>query len=220
MSEPEIEGGAHPMRRWLGWLILAPLFTACATVPVGPSVMVLPGSAKTWEQFQFDDAACRRWAQQQTGTTPADASVGSGIAGAAVGTVAGAAAGAALGAVGGNPGLGAAAGAGGGLLLGTAVGASGGQASGSQVQRRYDIGYQQCMYAKGNQIPGVERSYRGSATTPPPPPPPPPGSGRTVPPPPPPAGSAVAPPPPPSAMPPPPPPSDIAPPPPPPPPTR
>ncbi|KRT73262.1 MAG: hypothetical protein XU13_C0015G0046, partial [Candidatus Rokubacteria bacterium CSP1-6] len=41
--------------------------TACATVPTGPSVMVLPGSGKNFEQFQADDAVCRQWAAQQTG---------------------------------------------------------------------------------------------------------------------------------------------------------
>jgi hypothetical protein len=32
----------------------------CATVPTGPSVMVLPGSGKNFEQFQADDGVCRR----------------------------------------------------------------------------------------------------------------------------------------------------------------
>ncbi len=39
------------------------------------------------------------------------------------------------------------------------------------VQRRYDNAYMQCMYAKGNQIPGDVRPNRGAF----PPPPPPPG---------------------------------------------
>ena len=38
------------------------------------------------------------------------------------------------------------------------------------LQRRYDIAYMQCMYARGNQIPGVSQTYTG--TVPPPPPPP------------------------------------------------
>jgi hypothetical protein len=44
------------------------------------------------------------------------------------------------------------------------------------VQGRYDIGYQQCMYAKGHQIPMAagryDRPYRSRQATPPPPPPP------------------------------------------------
>jgi hypothetical protein len=35
------------------------LVSGCATVPSGPSVMVMPGSGKTFEQFQYDDVACR-----------------------------------------------------------------------------------------------------------------------------------------------------------------
>jgi uncharacterized protein YceK len=37
-----------------------------------------------------------------------------------------------------------------------------------EAQRRYDIAYQQCMYANGNVIPGTRRVQR---TLPPPPPP-------------------------------------------------
>jgi hypothetical protein len=38
-------------------LFLLPIAVGgCATVPRGPSVKVLPGSGKTFEQFQADDA--------------------------------------------------------------------------------------------------------------------------------------------------------------------
>ena len=162
-------------RRWIGLLILVPLLGACATVPTGPSMMVLPGSGKPFEVFQSDDAICRQWAYQQTGTTPGQAASESGVTSALIGTVVGAAAGAAIGAAAGNPALGAAAGAGGGLLFGSSAGVGAAQYSGAQAQRRYDIAYQQCMYAKGNQIPGVIRGpyRRGTAEAPPPPPPPP-----------------------------------------------
>lgn len=173
-------------KRWVGVLILVPLLSACATVPTGPSVMVLPGSGKSFEQFQADDTVCRQWAHQQTGTTPGESSSGSGIASAAVGTALGAAAGAAIGAAAGNPAVGAAAGAGGGLLLGSAAGVGAAGYAGTETQRRYDMAYQQCMYAKGNQIPGVVRSsYRPSYWAPPPPPPPPPPASAPPPPPPP-----------------------------------
>jgi len=39
-----------------------------------------------------------------------------------------------------------------------------------QLQRRYDIAYQQCMYAKGNTIPSVVRRQRQAYVPPPPPP--------------------------------------------------
>jgi hypothetical protein len=38
----------------------AVLTTACAGTPTGPSVMVLPGSGKSMEQFQADDTRCRQ----------------------------------------------------------------------------------------------------------------------------------------------------------------
>ena len=146
----------------------------CATVPTGPSVMVLPAPGKPFEQFQFDDANCRRWAGQQVGLTPQETVNQNTAASAAVGTVLGAGLGAAIGAASGNPGMGAAIGAGSGLLGGTLVGADAGQVYGREAQRRYDMAYQQCMYAKGNQIPGVVQRSRRTYPAPPPPPPPPP----------------------------------------------
>lgn len=156
-------------------LIVAVLASGCATVPKGPSVMVMPGTGKTFEAFQVDDAVCRQWAAEQSGTSPGRASAQSTVSGAAIGTVVGAAAGAALGAAAGNPAIGAAAGAGAGLLGGTAVGASRAEAYGGSVQRRYDMAYTQCMYAKGNQVP-VARGARIQQPAPPPPPPPPPAA--------------------------------------------
>jgi hypothetical protein len=180
--------------RWLLMLVAVPLLGACATVPNGPSVMVLPGGGKSFEEFQVDDAACRQWASQQVGITPGQAATQSGLTSAAIGTVLGAALGAAIGAAAGNPALGAAAGAGGGLLFGGTSGLGAAQYSGTAAQVRYDHAYQQCMYAKGNQIPGVVRNAyrRPSAPSPPPPPPPanwggpPPDASGTLPPPPPP----------------------------------
>jgi hypothetical protein len=153
------------------------LLSACATVPTGPSVMVLPGNGRNFEEFQADDAACRQWALYQTGTTPNKAGTASAVTGAAVGTVVGAGLGAAIGAAAGSPATGAAVGAGAGLLGGTAVGAGNAYGASYSVQRRYDIAYMQCMYAKGNQIPasgGRQPAYTSTPAPPPPPPPPPP----------------------------------------------
>ena len=171
------------------------LMTACATVPTGPSVMAMPGGGKTFELFQADDAVCRQWAAQQTGTTTSQASTQSMLTGAAIGTALGAVAGAAIGAASGHAGTGAAVGGGVGLLGGTAVGASNAAGAQTTVQHRYDIAYTQCMYAKGNQVPmakGYQPAYTRRPLPPPPsmsapiaPPPPPPPAG---PPPPPPAG--------------------------------
>jgi hypothetical protein len=145
----------------------------CATIPAGPSVMVLPSPEKSFEQFQVEDGVCRQWAGQQIGVSPQETANQNTAAGAIIGTAMGAALGAAIGAASGNAGTGAAIGAASGLVGGTAVGANAGQASGWEAQRRYDMAYQQCMYAKGNQVPGTTQRYRRTYSGPPPPPPPP-----------------------------------------------
>jgi len=162
--------------------ILLIMITGCAaTLPSGPNVMVMPGHGKTFEEFRYDDSACREWASQQLGTTPQNAANGAAVTSAAVGTVLGAAGGAAIGAAAGNPAMGAAAGSGVGLLGGTAVGANQAAAAQWTLQHRYDNAYVQCMYAKGNQVPvsappvSPERSYMS---------PPPPPAGNPAPPPP------------------------------------
>lgn len=142
------------------------MLTGCVTMPSAPSVMVMPAPGKPFDLFVQEDNRCRGFAAQQLGMTPSQATEQSAVSGAAIGTALGAAAGAAIGAAVGSPGIGAGVGAGSGLLLGTAAGASAGQSSSWTLQRRYDIAYQQCMYAHGNQVPGFP--------LPPAPPPPPP----------------------------------------------
>ena len=157
------------MPKILCFIVLLTL-AGCATVPTGPSVMVLPAPGKPFEVFQVDDITCRQWAGQQIGISPQEAMSQSTASGAVVGTIVGAGIGAALGAAAGNTGAGAAIGAGSGLLVGTSTGASTGQYYGYEAQRRYDNAYLQCMYAKGNQVPGVQRTRRVRQTAPPPPP--------------------------------------------------
>jgi hypothetical protein len=144
-------------------------FSGCATLPTGPSVRVLPGQGKSFEQFQSEDVICRQWAGQQTGISAQEVADQSTVSGAAIGTAVGAGVGAAIGAASGHAGTGAAIGAGSGLLFGASAGADSGRYYGYEAQRRYDIAYAQCMYAKGNQIPGVV--IRRSRWIAPPPPP-------------------------------------------------
>src|SRR6058998_3695187 len=125
------------------------LMTACATVPAGPSVMVLPGNGKNFEQFQADDAVCRQWAAQQTGTTTKQAATESAVSGAAIGTVLGAAAGAAVGAAAKSPATGAAVGAGGGFFAYAPSGEIKAQRCCTWVPAGCEMTYMQCMYAKG-----------------------------------------------------------------------
>jgi len=147
------------------------MLAACATVPTGPSVAVLPAPGKPFEVFQADDAVCRQWADTQIGgTSPGQTANDNLASGAVLGTVVGAGLGAAIGAATGNVGAGAAIGGATGLLGGTAMGSNAAASSQYQMQRRYDIAYQQCMYAKGNQIPGSPPARRYYAPPPPPPP--------------------------------------------------
>jgi Glycine-zipper domain len=145
----------------------------CVTVPAGPTVMVLPGPEKTFDQFQRDGVACQQYAQHVV--APAgEAAVNNAAASAAVGTALGAAAGAIIGSATGQAGAGAAIGAGTGLLFGSASGSNGAYASSYQMQRSYDVAYMQCMYAHGNQVPGQVAVRRPAAANYPPPNYPPP----------------------------------------------
>lgn len=148
------------------------LLGACATLPTGPSVLVLPGSGRNFDQFRADDMVCRQYALEQVGGTTANQRANDSMArSAALGTAVGAVAGAAIG---GDQGAGV--GAGTGLVVGSMAGASAAESSGYGSQMRYDHAFIQCMYAKGHRVP----VHGQMATTPIPPPP----SGNPPPPPP------------------------------------
>ena len=159
------------MKRILGAAALAAL-AGCASAPTGPGVMVLPGSGKTFDHFRYDDHECRQYAGAQIGTTPEAAAADAGARSAAAGAVIGGLAGAAIGGSGSAAVGGAALGGAGGALVGTGTA----QQSARGAQHRYDMAYQQCMYAKGHKIPmarGYARTpYERRPTVPPPPPPP------------------------------------------------
>ncbi|HTT12423.1 MAG TPA: YMGG-like glycine zipper-containing protein [Burkholderiaceae bacterium] len=135
----------------------------CVEMPTGPTVAVMPAPNKPFEVFMQEDELCRGWAAHSIGQpgheAAAEAFLKSTLTGAAVGAVAGAL-------IGGDRGAGA------GAAVGTVVGAGAGtNASGytaASAQRRYDIAYQQCMYAKGN----VVSNYPHPGYYPAPPPPP------------------------------------------------
>jgi hypothetical protein len=156
-------------------LVAGVLVAGCATAPLGPRVAVMPAPGKPFEQFQREDIACRQYAEQSVGggeqriqDQAAQTTVLSTLLGAEVGA---------------------------GFGLATGAAASSGQTRhfSYDLQRRYDIAYQQCMYSRGNQLPGysyapppARTNYYQQAPAAPAatasPPPPPPG----VPPPPPP----------------------------------
>lgn len=153
-----------PVRATVAVLLLGGcVLGGCVTTPPGPTVSVLPGPGKSFERFQEEDAFCRDYARRQVAGTPeqADAQL---IRSAVIGTLLGAGLGAALGG-----GQGAGVGAAAGTLIGTGVSSGQGAWSQMSIQQRYDVAYMQCMYAKGNQVPG----YTVVAAPYPPPPPPP-----------------------------------------------
>ena len=167
-------------------LVSTLLLAACATpAPSGPSILVLPGTGKTFDQFRADDNDCRVYAYNQIGGPGAsseskDKAVNSALVGTAIGTAAGAL-------IGG--GQGAAVGAGVGLAGGAAVGSDQSASTSGSQQRRYDNAFTQCMYAKGHRVPVAGRYSDVRATSGPgntqqqaarqPPPPPPPGQPPT-----------------------------------------
>ena len=136
------------------------LLTGCVSQPIGPMVQVTPAPGKPFEVFQQDQAICQQYADQQTAGSAQQANnqqLLTGVVGAALGAGLGAA-------IGG--GRGAAIGAGSGALAGTLVGAGPAQQAQMSLQQRYVQAYAQCMYARGNQVPGYQPAY-----APPPPPP-------------------------------------------------
>jgi len=142
----------------------------CASTPVGPSIAVMPASGKPFDQFRMDNAECMEFACQQIGVHPSEVAREQVVTGAVAGAALGAASGALIGHGHEHQ---AASMAGAGMIVGSAVGANAGNLSAISLQRRYDIAYQQCMYAKGNQVPGYATPrYAPPPYYPPPPPPP------------------------------------------------
>jgi hypothetical protein len=130
-------------------LALLGVVAGCASIPNGPSVAVMPAPGKSFDEFNIDDNVCRQFAQKSIGTSASDAATDSELKSIAVGTALGAVAGV----LGGGNHSGAGSGAAIGMVGGAAMGSGAAQSSGREAQRRYDIAYEQCMYAKGNQLP-------------------------------------------------------------------
>jgi peptidoglycan hydrolase-like protein with peptidoglycan-binding domain len=119
----------------------------CVPAKMGPTVQVMPGTGKSFDAFKLDQAACEQYADSQVAGARKEANqqaVGAALLGTALG--------AGLGAAAGDAGTGAAAGA----VVGTGVAAGNAQAAGQTIQQQYDNAYSQCMYSKGDQVPGFE----------------------------------------------------------------
>lgn len=145
----------------------AALLAGCATMPSGPAIPALPGTGKSVDAFQQDQAACQQYAQAVLGNGAAPEAVNDRAAAGAVGTTAiGAASGAIIGSASNQGGQGAAIGAGIGLLIGAINAANASSATQWQLQQQYDNAYFQCMYSRGNQVP-MRMSQRGQMMPPP-----------------------------------------------------
>jgi uncharacterized protein YcfJ len=120
----------------------------CVSQPMGPTIAVMPAPNKPFDVFQQDQAVCKDFAYQQTAGGAQEANNRQVLTG-VVGTVLGAGLGAAVGG-----GRGAAIGAGAGAVGGTVVGSGPAAQAQMSLQQRYDTAYAQCMYARGNQVPG------------------------------------------------------------------
>ncbi len=159
-------------------LAVAATLSSCATIPMGPRVQAMPPPNKPYSAFQQDDYFCRGQAANAV-QGQVEAANNAQVGGALFTTILGAALGAAIGG-----GRGAAIGAAAGAGAGTLYGVNSAQWQQLSIQQRYDVVYAQCMYGRGDQIPGYGRPYYRRPppsynNVPPPPPgaPPPPPQG-------------------------------------------
>jgi hypothetical protein len=124
------------------------VLSGCAQTPLGPTVQVMPGPGKSFEAFTFDQAGCKQYAESSVAGQAQNAN-NRAVGAAAIGTVLGAGLGAAIGG-----GRGAAIGAGSGAIAGTGVGMGSSSNEQYSIQQQYDNAFAQCMYSKGNMVPG------------------------------------------------------------------
>ena len=144
-------------------VVLGLVLSGCAQTPMGPTVQVMPGPGKSFEAFTFDQAGCKQYAESSVAGQAQNAN-NRAVGAAAIGTVLGAGLGAAIGG-----GRGAAIGAGSGAIAGTGVGMGSSSNEQYSIQQQYDNAFAQCMYSKGNMVPG----YGPMMVNSPPPPGPP-----------------------------------------------
>ena len=144
-----------------GAAVLGLLLSGCAQTPLGPTVQVMPGPGKSFEAFTYDQASCKQYTTDTVAGQAQNANTRA-VGAAAIGTVLGAGLGAAIGG-----GSGAAIGAGSGAIAGTGLGMGSSANDQYGIQQQYDNAFAQCMYSKGDMVPG----YGPMMVNAPPPPP-------------------------------------------------
>lgn len=133
---------------WMGLLVPALLLAGCAQTPMGPTVQVMPGNGKPLDAFQYDQMTCKQFAENAVSGQAENANI-RGVGAAALTTALGAGLGAAIGG-----GHGAGIGAAGGALGGAGIGAATSGNKQMSIQDQYNNAFSQCMYTKGNMVPG------------------------------------------------------------------
>jgi len=146
------------MKRLILSAALITSLVACVSAPTGPTIAIMPREGKPFEVFQQEDQQCRVFAADAVKDT-SNAALKEGATSAALGAALGAAAGAVIG---GGSHTNVGTGAGVGLLGGAAMGAMNASGKENQAQTQYNIAYQQCMYAKGNQVPSYGAPSSGN----------------------------------------------------------
>lgn len=145
------------MKLVISCLVFGLSLVACASGPTGPTIVVMPAQGKPFDVFQQDDQVCRQFAQTSSKATSEEgvktAAIDAGL-GAAIGAIAGAV-------IGGGSHAAVGTGAGAGLLAGALGGALSSHSSDMTAQTQYNVAYQQCMYAKGNQVPSSSNPRMG-----------------------------------------------------------
>jgi hypothetical protein len=136
------------------------LLAGCAETPMGPTVQVMPAPGKPLDVFAADQAGCRQFAEQTVAGQAQNAN-NRAVGAAALTTVLGAGLGAAIGG-----GRGAAIGAGAGALGGTGIGASTSSNAQMSIQDQYNNAYAQCMFTRGNMVPGFGQVMMQGAPAP------------------------------------------------------
>jgi len=145
--------GCVAVRRLTFSVATAALLAGCAATPLGPMVQVMPGPGKTLDAFQADNGACKAYAADAV-KGQADAANQRAFGTALLTTALGAATGAATGSLDGDAGGGAAFGGAVGAGAGSAIGGMNSSADQEGIQAQYDNAFAQCMYAKGEAVPG------------------------------------------------------------------
>ena len=132
---------------WLP-ILLASLISACASMPEGPHVRVMPSKGVSLEKFRADDLQCQDFAQNQVSGEIQNKSGIETLTDIAIGSAVGALAGQAIG----HNTRGTVTGLAVGATLGLATGAYQAHKSTEDAQNHYDTAYLQCMSTKGHVV--------------------------------------------------------------------